>query len=342
MTTKPLPEVDKRPPPPEHRASSAGLLTMLLGGAAVLTAIALARRTPATARRHGGSRERHREDPLPPLQPSVATGRLSGGRPARVAERLRGGAATLAFSVLADSTLEHYRGAFHNRVMYAGPALSGMTLIAAAQKSSARTPVRGIFAAAVVGGFIGTAFHLRNVLNREGGVSWLNLMHGAPAGAPLGLTFAGLFGLVAGATPARGDRPDGLRGLGRATAVMATAGLIGTAAEAGLLHFRGAYHNPAMYLPVTLPPLSAAALAAAALSTTPQRRRAARLLLRGTATAGLLGAGFHAWGVHRNMGGWRNWSQMLQQGPPLPAPPSFTGMALAGLAALEMMEPAHG
>lgn len=48
--------------------------------------------------------------------------------------------------------------------------------------------------------------------------------------------------------------------------------------------------------------------------------------------------GFHAYGVQRNMGGWRNWSQNLLQGPPLPAPPSFTGMALAGLAALELMK----
>ena len=31
-------------------------------------------------------------------------------------------------------------------------------------------------------------------------------------------------------------------------------GLLGTTAEAGLLHFRGAFHNPAMLLPVTLPP----------------------------------------------------------------------------------------
>ena len=38
------------------------------------------------------------------------------------------------------------------------------------------------------------------------------------------------------------------------------------------------------------------------------------------------------------MGGWRNWRQNLLNGPPLPAPPSFTGLALAGLAALGLME----
>ena len=38
------------------------------------------------------------------------------------------------------------------------------------------------------------------------------------------------------------------------------------------------------------------------------------------------------------MGGWRNWTQNVQNGPPLPAPPSFTGLALAGLAALDRLE----
>jgi hypothetical protein len=37
------------------------------------------------------------------------------------------------------------------------------------------------------------------------------------------------------------------------------------------------------------------------------------------------------------MGGWRNWRQNLIDGPPLPAPPSFSGLALAGLAALALM-----
>ncbi len=38
------------------------------------------------------------------------------------------------------------------------------------------------------------------------------------------------------------------------------------------------------------------------------------------------------------MGGWRNWSQNALSGPPLPAPPSFTGVALAALAGLRLLE----
>jgi hypothetical protein len=115
-------------------------------------------------------------------------------------------------------------------------------------------------------------------------------------------------------------------------------GLLGTVAEAGLLHFRGAYHDPFMYLPVTIPPLAAALIGNAALGRTDRPRPVTKFLLRLTAVLGFAGAGFHAIGVARNMGGWRNWSQNLLSGPPIPAPPSFTGLALAGLAALGLME----
>ena len=60
--------------------------------------------------------------------------------------------------------------------------------------------------------------------------------------------------------------------------------------------------------------------------------------MRLLAAMGFAGVGFHAYGVSRNMGGWRNWSQNVLNGPPLPAPPSFAGLALAGLAALGLME----
>ena len=60
--------------------------------------------------------------------------------------------------------------------------------------------------------------------------------------------------------------------------------------------------------------------------------------MRLLAVMGFAGVGFHAYGVSRNMGGWRNWSQNILNGPPLPAPPSFAGLALAGLAALGLMD----
>jgi hypothetical protein len=87
-----------------------------------------------------------------------------------------------------------------------------------------------------------------------------------------------------------------------------------------------------MYAPVTIPPLAAIAIGAAALS--PRATAVAEPLLKATAVLGIAGPVFHAYGIHRNMGGWGNWSQMILQGPPLPAPPAFLGIAAAGLGIL--------
>ena len=93
-----------------------------------------------------------------------------------------------------------------------------------------------------------------------------------------------------------------------------------------------------MILPVTLPP-SAPLMASAAAGATGTRALVHALV---DATSwrrwAFAGVGFHAYGVSRNMGGWRNWSQNILNGPPLPAPPSFAGLALAGLAALGLMD----
>jgi hypothetical protein len=151
-------------------------------------------------------------------------------------------------------------------------------------------------------------------------LSFTNLFYGAPLGAPAALLLAGASGLTSAARP-----------LG----AMAAVGLAGTAAEAGLLHFRGAYHHPAMWTPVTLPPIAGLALARDVI--TGMARPATQTLLGATGLLGFAGAGFHAWGVHRESGGWRNWRQNLLAGPPIPAPPAFTGLALIGLAALLLM-----
>jgi hypothetical protein len=127
---------------------------------------------------------------------------------------------------------------------------------------------------------------------------------------------------------------------GRALGGLAAAGLAGTAAEAGLLHFRGAYHDPFMWAPVTLPPIAALSLARDAV--TGQAGPVSRYLLGATALLGGLGSAFHAWGIHRNMGGWHNWRQNILAGPPLPAPPAFTALALVGLAALALMRQRRG
>ncbi|HYZ30884.1 MAG TPA: hypothetical protein VE684_01225, partial [Crenalkalicoccus sp.] len=140
--------------------------------------------------------------------------------------------------------------------------------------------------------------------------------------------------------PARAPRLLG-RPADEMIAGITATGLVGSSAEAALLHFRGAFHDPFMYAPIALPPVAAGLLADA--TRRPRRSRwLARQWLRLIAALGFLGMGFHAYGIHRNMGGWRNWRQNLLAGPPLPAPPAFTGLALAGLAALSLMEARRG
>jgi hypothetical protein len=197
------------------------------------------------------------------------------------------------------------------------------------------------YALATATGLIGTAFHVYNIGKRPGGFSWQNLFYAAPVGAPAALSLTGLLGAAAEMVrdTAPGISPQ-IRGVsaGRVIGALCSAGILGTAGEAGLLHLRGAYHNPAMYLPVSVPPVAAALLAAGALGASSRDRRFTRWWLRLTALLGFIGAGLHAYGVSRGMGGWRNWRQNLLNGPPLSAPPSFTALSLAGLASLTLLK----
>ncbi|WP_265502865.1 hypothetical protein [Paracoccus beibuensis] len=258
----------------------------------------------------------------------------------QAARQLDLGAATLAGSVLFDSAVEHYRGSFEHRGMYVPLAVASATI--AASLSGARQPNRmrtGVHVLAMLTGVAGLGFHIYDISKRPGGWSWQNLFYAAPVGAPGALSLAGLTGLAGQQLRTGQVRPDSQSG--RALAALAAIGILGDVAEVWLLHFRGAFHNPAMVLPVTIPPVASLCLAGVAAGAGRPSLRTTRGWLWATAATGLAGVGFHAWGVHRMMGGWRNWSQNLLEGPPLPAPPSYTGLALAGLAATRLMEEAH-
>jgi hypothetical protein len=261
--------------------------------------------------------------------------------------RLNLSCALLSLSVLADSGVEHYRGSFQNRIMYLPLGVAALTLAASVfgavdSRASSHVARDGLYALAAVTGATGLGFHAYNVTKRPGGLSWLNLFYGAPIGAPVALLLAGLLGR--GAERVRDDEASTILGYpaGETLGLVTSAGLAGTVAEAGLMHFRGAFHNPAMLLPVTLPPIAAGLLTTTIARSGRFARRAAKLFLRITAMLGFGGFGFHVYGVSRNMGGWRNWSQNVLSGPPLPAPASFTGLALAGLAALSLIENRKG
>jgi len=276
------------------------------------------------------------------------TANASGRSPATIvtsARRLNRAAGTIATSVLIDSAMEHYRGEFHNRAMWTPLVVSSLSLAASAHGHRDRRPgahrLRDlVYAAAGLTGLIGTGFHLYNVRKKVGGWSWQNVFYRAPLGAPAALSLSGLLGFLSERLRAnRPGIPPRIAGIdaGRVVAATTSAGLMGTVAEAGLLHFRGAFHNPAMAIPVTMPPVAAGLLAAAALSPVGVEHPASRKWLAATAFVGVAGVALHAYGVSRSMGGWSNWRQNALAGPPLPAPPAFTGLALAGLAALALL-----
>lgn len=264
----------------------------------------------------------------------------------RAARRLNRAAGMIAASVLADSGMEHYRGDFHNKAMWT-PIVSATLSLAASlhghtdRRGGAHWGRDAIYAAAGLTGIVGTGFHLYNITKKPGGFCWQNLFYSAPIGAPAALSLSGLMGWLS--ERVRDNRP-GTRPTvvgvpaGRAVAGLTSASLAGTVGEAGLLHLRGAFHNPFMLVPVSLPPIAEGLLVNAALGDAHVRRPFTRWWLRATTVMGIAGVAFLAYGVSRNMGGWRNWRQNAFAGPPLPAPPSFTGLALAGLAALGLLQ----
>ncbi|AQS88606.1 hypothetical protein AA101099_0245 [Neoasaia chiangmaiensis NBRC 101099] len=282
----------------------------------------------------------------PPRRPGACAPVPDPASANRSARRLNEAAGTLAASVLFDSAIEHYRGQFENRAMYTPIVTAALALAVSAHGTADRRQASHVlrdtvYAITSVVGLIGTGFHLFNIRKKPGRWSWQNLFYSAPIGAPMAIGLSGLLGFLSERVR---DTPSGrvprIAGLpaGRVVGAAAGLGLAGTTSEAGLLHFRGSFHDPFMYLPVTIPPIAAACLTDAAFGRARARRDATRWWLRATALLGISGTAFHATGVGRDMGGWRNWQQNILNGPPIPAPPAFTGLALAGLAALDLLE----
>ena len=152
-------------------------------GAAALTALA-ANSATTNRRIYGATRT------PPPGSTEVLP------QPAPVAEthveaarRFNHSSALLAFSVLTDSAMEHYRGSFDNPAMYTPLVSASLSLIAglhggADRRQQTHHVRHAIYRSAAAAGIAGTGFHFYNVMKRPGGWSWNNLFHAAPLGAP--------------------------------------------------------------------------------------------------------------------------------------------------------------
>ena len=273
-------------------------------------------------------------------------------RPKTAATVRRGAAAEsggghIGASVLADSAVEHYRGSFKNKAMF--------TPLVVSRADARCVSVHGTRTAAAVRIAVRDIVYAVAAADRPGRHRAFTSTTSArgPAASP-GRTcsiarrsarrwrfcLSGLLGFLRrararhapGAPPTIFELPAG-----RAWRRVTGAGLLGTPAKPGCcisaapstIRSCSAGHAPAD---------RRAAAGIAAVGHAEAATLVTRWWLRLTALLGFAGVGFHAIGVARNMGGWRNWSQNVLNGPPLPAPPSFTGLALAGLAALGLME----
>ncbi len=229
------------------------------------------------------------------------------------------------------------------------PLLSASLALATALTGAIRPrgagkPLGAAYKAAEATGLLGLGFHVYNILKRPGGLSWHNLFYAAPIGAPAALTLAGFFGDCALRIEDSKSEPVTLLGqpAGRLIATVATVGLARNSRRS----------RPAAF-PRRLPQprdVSARQLAAGvsrASRPRPRRRRSASPMPRSAAGSGpprrsaSRGSGFTPSASRGTWAAWRNASQNLLNGPPLPAPPSFVGLALVGLAALALMEADH-
>lgn len=228
----------------------------------------------------------------------------------------------------------HFRGSFQNRFMWIPIVSLPLALVGGVASSliAEERQARAIFGPAAwlmaIVGTIGTYFHLRGIGRQMGGYyNWkYNVITGPPFPAPPQVALYGLLGILASASPSRGETG---RLIGWVRAVEAL-GYVLLAIEAGYSHWIGEFRNKVMYTPLTLGPLlSLVHLAALA------RLRLAQLVegpLSAVATiAGLIGFGFHIWNISRRSGGFR-WQNFFY-GPPVVAPLQMTGQGLLGLLA---------
>lgn len=263
----------------------------------------------------------------------------------RAGRRLNRATGVVAVSALVDSAVAHCRGRFHDRALDAPLAASTLSLLASVQgtvdpRPSSRAIRDALYGLAALTGLAGSACRIFGVGEPMGRLSWRNLLDRAPPGVPGALMLSGMVGFLA--ERVRNDRPgttSRIFGLpaGRVVGLATSSGLAWTIAEAGM-RVRQASRDPLTYVPVAVPPAAMVAIGRAALGVTKLPRPATRWLLRGTVLAGFAASVLRLHRVARASDGGRGWWRALINEPPAQVLPAFTGLALAGLAALDMLE----
>ena len=253
--------------------------------------------------------------------------------------------AMLTLLVIADAFAGHYRSGFGFRSQYA-PFVSGGLLIMAAVTASiapeaawANLALRSMGWLAIIAGAVGLGFHhYYGMTKKPGGYNWFlhYLMYGAPQLAPLALTATGVLALITTRGLARQTSFIGMD-LRSALFVVVAIALSGAILQSGILHYRGAFNNPAMYAPFAAPLLVVFASLWMVLAPGHAVSVALSILLWLTFLTGFVGMGMHLRGFGRQMGGLYvtvfNWLE----GPPAFAPALFAGFAAIGLVTIYLL-----
>jgi hypothetical protein len=250
--------------------------------------------------------------------------------------------AALTLLLLADAFAGHYRSGFVFRSQYA-PFISGglliVTAVSAVLKPEAAWTNLALRVAgwlAIISGLVGFGFHhYYGIAKKPGGYKWLlhYLMYGAPQLAPLALAITGVLALVAAYGLAN---EISIAGVSLRTALLVLVGvsLAGAILQAAILHYRGAFNNPLMFAPLTVPVLAIVMSIWMIIGANDIVVSVFTMLLWLTFLIGFIGLGMHLRGFGRQMGGLYvtifNWLE----GPPAFAPALFTGFAGVGLIAV--------
>jgi hypothetical protein len=254
-------------------------------------------------------------------------------------------AAVQATLLMADAFIGHFRSGFSLRAQYV-PFVSGLLLLLSATAATIAPGAAAVTTAgvatgtlALLAGLIGAGYHhWYGITTKPGGYRWLlhHLMHHAPPLAPFALSVAGAL-VVLGA---RGDSGGSLLGApirGLALGVV-TVALFGLASQAALLHYRGAFNQPAMYLPVIVLPLAAGSIVwHLAAPSVAAARGVATALLWASFLGGFVGAGMHLRGMDRQMGGLYMGVAAVLDAPPPGAPLLVAVLGASGLVALHLL-----
>ena len=247
--------------------------------------------------------------------------------------------------LLADALAGHYRSGFAFRSQYAPFVTGGLLIIsavAAGAAPSAWWTNKALLVAgwlAVVTGAVGFGFHhYYGMAKKPGGYRWLlhYLMYGAPQLAPLALSATGALALIT-AQGLVGEWSFVGINVRAALLVFVAIALVGAILQSGILHYRGAFNNPAMYAPFFAPLLAVVASLWMAFAPSHAASLALAALLWLTFLTGFVGLSMHLRGLGRQMGGLYvtvfNWLE----GPPAFAPALFAGLSAVGLVAIYLL-----